>query len=127
MSTLGTVAFFEGRPEELALFKVLDRQVRKRWPRAEVLVQKTQIGYADPRPFLWVWLPPRRIKGRPEHYLVVTFGSTVPIESPRIVEKTRIRDQRWTHHVLVAKEHDIDRQLIAWIETSHIMSNPTRA
>ncbi len=127
MSAAGVAFFFEGQSEELALFKTLNRQVRERWPRAEVLVQKTQIRYADPRPFLWVWLPPRRIKGRPEHYLVITFGSTVPIETPGIVERTRIRDQRWTHHVLVAKEQDIDRQLIAWIETSHTMSNPTRA
>lgn len=127
MCAAGAHEFFGGCTAEYSLYEVLEKRARARWPELRVKVQKTQIRFSDPRPFLWVWLPIRSVKGRPDHYLVVTFGSTVPIEAPRIVEKTRIRDHRWTHHVLVAKAQDVDQQLIAWIEASHTMSNPTRA
>jgi len=34
----------------------------------------------------------------------------------------RIREYRWTHHVIVGREDEIDDSLMGWIDRSHALS-----
>ena len=67
-------------------------------------------------------LPIRRIKGRPEIYIIVSFGLSYRVDDPRIVEATEPYPNRWTHHVVVQSEREVDGQLIEWVRRAYIFS-----
>ena len=60
-----------------------------------------------------------KVKGRPEVYLIITFGLPCRLDSPRIAEAVEPYPSRWTHHVIVEKPADIDRQLLGWIDMAY--------
>lgn len=112
-------AFFGRMPPALPLYEAFAQRVRARLGDVGVRVQKTQITFRDRYAFAWAWLPPRRVRGRPDVYLVVSFGLDHRVSHPRIVEAVETRPRRWTHHVLVASEADVDDQLMDWIQQAH--------
>ena len=124
--TEAIAAFFERDPNVLDLFQALSREVLKRHPHARIQVQKSQLSFRGPRPFCAAWLPLRPgIKGRPEHYLVVSFGLDQQIRHPRLVETVEPYPGRWTHHTLLATIDDIDAELLGWIDLAFAWKNGT--
>lgn len=116
--------FFVSEPEALRLYQLLEEKVLGEWNTmkrspVEIKVQKTQITFKNPRSFASAWVPIHRVKNRPEHYIVVTFGLPVPLESPRITESAEIRPGRWTHHVIISKPEEVDEELMGWIQSSY--------
>lgn len=117
-------AFFACEPEVLPLFETLAEAIRQRHPATGVRVQASQISFRGPRPFCAAWLPIRRgIRGRPDHYLVVTFNLDREIVHPRLVETVEPYPGRWTHHTIVATTSDIDAALLGWIDLAHAWKN----
>lgn len=107
--------FFDGKPRELALYEHLCRRLLERWPGAEIRVQKTQISFYDGRLFACVSLTPVKRKARrPERFITVSFGLDHPLDDPRAVA-VRVRPNRYTHHVIVGDESEIDDRLLDWI------------
>lgn len=121
--TQDVLFFFDGRPAELSLYRRFAAAVLSRWPAAEVRVQKTQIGFYDRRLFACVSLTPvRRKADRPPHFVTVTFGLDCPLDNLRALA-VRVRENRWTHHVIVGDPNEIDHALMGWIEESHALSS----
>ncbi len=85
------------------------------FPDACVKVQKSQISFYGRHLFAAASLPVRRKKGWPEHCLMVTFGLGHQVDHPRIAVATEPYPHRWTHHVLVTREGEIDGQLLDWL------------
>ena len=111
--------FFDGRPAEYELYEAFSNEVLRRFPDAEIRVKKTQIGFYDRRLFACVSLTPvRRRAERPERFITVTFGLHAPLDNPRTLA-VRVRDDRWTHHVVVGSVAEIDGELMGWIGRSH--------
>ena len=108
--------FFDGHPAELALYEALFRAVEKVFPEGSVKVQKTQISFYGGRLFAAASLPIRRRKGWPEHCLVVTIGLDHRLDSPRVAVAVEPYPNRWTHHILVTREEQIDDELLGWLE-----------
>lgn len=106
--------FFDREPLALSLFELLYEQAMARWPSSTLRVQKTQITFSDPRGYLFASRPRRRGGG-----LMVTFGLSAPLQSPRLFAVANPAPGRYTHHVQVADPADIDEQLMQWIEWSH--------
>ena len=106
--------FFGGAPEGFALYAELERRILAAHPHVTVKVQKTQITFSDPRGYLFASRPRRRGGG-----LMVTFGLSAPLESPRLFAVANPAPGRYTHHVQVADPADIDGQLMQWIAWSH--------
>ncbi len=106
--------FFDREPLGLALFELLYEQAMTRWPSSTLRVQKTQITFSDPRGYLFASRPRRRGGG-----LMVTFGLSAPLKSPRLFAVANPAPGRYTHHVQVADPADIDGQLMQWIAWSH--------
>ena len=106
--------FFDREPLGLALFELLYEQAMARWPSSTLRVQKTQITFSDPRGYLFASRPRRRGGG-----LMVTFGLSAPLESPRLFAVANPAPGRYTHHVQVADPADIDGQLMQWIPWTH--------
>ena len=49
--------FFSGNPSLLPLFLRLSDFVASLYPSASLLVQKSQVSFRDPKPFLYAWRP----------------------------------------------------------------------
>ena len=118
--------FFDGRPLELALYQTLFRSMETAFPGASVRVQKTQISFYGRHLFAAVSLPVRRRKGWPEHCIVVTIGLSHRLESPRIAVAAEPYPNRWTHHVLVSGEEQIDGELLVWLKEAWAFSENKR-
>ena len=118
--------FFDGRPLELALYQTLFRSLETAFPEASVRVQKTQISFYGRHLFAAVSLPVRRRKGWPEHCIVVTNGLSHRLESPRIAVAVEPYPNRWTHHVLVSGEEQIDGELLVWLKEAWAFSENKR-
>lgn len=108
--------YFDGKPQELGLYEVLFAALEKAFPDASVKVQKTQISFYGKRLFAMASLPQRRKKDWPKMCLLVTFGLGYRKESPRIAVATEPYPGRWTHHVLVWREDQIDDELMDWLK-----------
>ena len=111
--------FFQGRPLELSLYQLLFRRMEERFPRASVRVQKSQISFYGRHLFGAASLPVRRKRDWPRECLVVTFGLDHRLDSPRVAVATEPYPRRWTHHVLVWEEGQIDGELMGWLQEAH--------
>lgn len=113
------LAFFEGKPLELRIYEELVQRLEEVIPEGEIRVQKSQISFYGNGLFAVASLPVRRKKEWPEHCLIVTFGLKERVDSPRIAMAVEPYPNRWTHHVLVAQEGEIDQQLLDWLQQAY--------
>ena len=111
--------FFDGKPTELALYQALERAMAARFPEASVKVQKSQISFYHRHLFAAASLPLRRRKEWPKECLLVTFGLSRQLPSPRIAVAVEPYPNRWTHHVVVAREEEIDGELLDWLAEAY--------
>ena len=111
--------FFDGKPTELALYQALERAMEARFPEASVKVQKSQISFYHRHLFAAASLPLRRRKEWPKECLLVTFGLSHRLSSPRIAVAVEPYPNRWTHHVVVAREEEIDGELLDWLAEAY--------
>lgn len=118
--------FFGGRPLELSLYETLFRRMETEFPDASVRVQKSQISFYGRHLFAAASLPVRRKKDWPEHCVVVTIGLSHRLESPRVAVATEPYPGRWTHHVLVSGEEQIDGELLEWLREAYAFSESKR-
>lgn len=115
--------FFDQMPEALPLYQKFEREVLSRVEDVHIKVQKTQITYSNRHVFACVsFAKVRKAKERPPVYIVVTFGLAYKKESPRIDIATEPYPNRWTHHVLVSEEEEIDGELLGWVEEAAAFS-----
>ena len=111
--------FFDGKPTELALYQALERAMAARFPEASVKVQKSQISFYHRHLFAAASLPLRRRKEWPRECLLVTFGLSRRLSSARIAVAVEPDPNRWTHHVVVAREEEIDGELLDWLAEAY--------
>ena len=111
--------FFDGRPAERALYQALVQAMEARFPETAVKVQKSQISFYHRHLFAAASLPLRRRKEWPKECLLVTFGLSRRLPSPRIAVAVEPYPNRWTHHVVVAREEEIDGELLDWLAEAY--------
>lgn len=115
--------FFDKSPAALPLYEAFERRVLAEIENVKIKVQKTQISFSNRRNFAFVsLLPVRRAKDRPETYITVTFGLAHRVDSPRIDAAVEPYPNRWTHHVTVASEEEIDEELMDWVKAAAAFS-----
>ena len=113
---------FARDPEMLPLYLVFEARVRKTCGDCRIRVQKTQVTFSNRYNFACASLPIRRKRDWPAHCLMVTFGLAHRVDSPRIAVAVEPYPNRWTHHVLVEREADIDGELMAWVREAYDFS-----
>lgn len=106
--------FFDRRPQALGLFELLYEHAMALWPESSLKVQKTQITFLDPRGYLFISLPRRR-----GGVLMVSFGLSEPLVSPRLFAVANPAPGRYTHHVQLSGPQELDEELWGWIARSH--------
>ena len=114
--------FFDGKPLEHSLYEALLQQLDAVFPDTSVKVQKSQISFYARHLFAAVSLPVRRRKSWPEHCLLVTFGPSHRLSAPRIAVATEPYPNRWTHHVVVDQEGQLDAELLGWLREAYVFA-----
>ena len=118
--------FFDGKPLELALYEALFRHLETELSDASVKVQKSQISFYGRHLFGAASLPVRRKKNWPEHCIVVTIGLPHQLRSPRVAVAVEPYPGRWTHHVLISQEEQIDEELMGWLREAYEFAESKR-
>lgn len=124
--TADLLFFFDGKPRELALYQHLETQMELLVPETSVKVQKSQISFYGRHLFAAASLPLRRRKTWPEECILVTFGLGYRLDSPRIAAAAEPYPGRWTHHVVVSQEEQVDGELLDWIREAYAFSQSKR-
>ena len=109
--------FFNEKSATLPLYEAFAQRIFAEIDNVTVKVQKTQISFSNKHNFAFVsFLPARKAKDRPKTHITVTFGLRYKKESPRIDAASEPYPNRWTHHMLIASEEEIDDELMGWIK-----------
>lgn len=108
--------FFNDMPAALPFYEALAQKLRA-LPGVTVKVQKSQITFRARYGFAFVSL--RRIKGCPKVFIIVTFGLDHRLDSPRIALAVEPYPNRWTHHLIVTDEAQIDAELMGWLRAAY--------
>ena len=109
--------FFDSKQQALPLYISFRVAVSERVPDVRIEVKKTQISFFKRYMFAAVsFTPVRKAKDRPDPFLTITFGLPYRKESARIDIATEPYPNRWTHHVMIGTEEEIDEELISWIQ-----------
>ena len=115
--------FFNRMPAALPLYEQFERRIFAELEGVTVKVQKTQIAFVNRHLFACVsFARVRKKKDCPNPYLVITFGLDRKVESPRIDVATEPYPNRWTHHVLISREEEIDDELMGWVKEAAVFS-----
>lgn len=117
------VSLFIRDPRRIELYQAIERAILDRWDDVTVTVHKTQVSFTARYGFAFVSPPFRKVAGRADLYVILSFGLDHRIESPRIVETAHPRENRWTHHVLIASAEEIDGQILDWLDQAHEFGN----
>ena len=119
--------FFGEHMEALPMYERLENAILTQIPDVKIKVAKTQITFANKRGFAFVSFNPcRRSKDRPAVWMTVTFGLGYRKDSPRIDVATQPYPGRWTSHVPVWEEEQIDSELMDWLREAYIFSESKR-
>jgi len=122
-----TFRFFQGHEAALPVYIGFEEWIRTEFPDVKIMVSKTQISFSNRRGFAYVsFLPVRKKKDRPEHYITVTFGLGERKISSRIDASTEPYPNRWTHHLMVTSLEEIDDELMEWIREAAAFSDNKR-
>ncbi|HCP15441.1 MAG TPA: hypothetical protein DIT32_06745 [Peptococcaceae bacterium] len=115
-------AFFAEQPEAALLYEAIKAKLRTYFNDATIKVTKSQIAFASKRNFAFVWLPMRKMKHRPEVYIILSFGLDHRIQSPRIEEAVEAYPCRWTHHMIIQDPAELDGEVMDWLQQAYAFS-----
>ena len=108
--------FFDVKPAALSLYRAFWDSVTAGRPDVRIEAKKTQISFFSRYMFAAVsFAPVRKAKDRPEPFLTITFSLPYRKESVRIDAAAQPYPGRWTHHVMIGTEEEIDGELLSWI------------
>ena len=106
---------FSGKEREPELYHQAFAKMEQAFPQARVKVGKSQVSFYGKHLFAAFSPPVRRKKDWPEHFLLVTFGLGKPLASPRAAVVVEFYPGRFTHHVLVEREEELDEELFSFL------------
>ena len=115
--------FFAADEGTLALSRSLLLDALEWWPEAVVVTQKTQVGLSDPRPFCALY-PPRKAADRKTHALGLSLFLPYAPESERIAMAVEAYPGRFTCHMVVGSEAELDEELWTWLAEARQFRNP---
>ena len=108
--------YFNDHMDALPLYERLEGLILEQILDVKIKVSKTQISFSNKRGFAFVSFNPcRKVNDRPDVWMTVTFGLSYRKDSPRIDAATDPYPNRWTHHIMVGSEEEIDAELMGWI------------
>ena len=105
--------FFASQPAAWPLYETLNQRMEQVCPPFTVQVHKTQITFRARYGFASVSL--RRMKGCPPVFFIPSFGLPYAISSQRLAMVVEPYPQRFTHHMLISREDQLDEEVMEWL------------
>jgi hypothetical protein len=105
--------FFAGHDESRRLFDRVREVVTSVGP-ARVRVTKSQVAFRRRTGFAFVWMPGQYL-GATEAPLVLTVGLRRRDDSPRWKQVVEPSPGRFTHHLELRAESEVDAEVRAWL------------
>ena len=122
-----TLLFFDSRPAALPLLEALEAGLFERFPTAQKRVQKTQISYFHRHVFACVSFARVKRKAElPEVWFTLTLGLPYPLGSARAAAKSEVYPGRWTTHIVIGSEAELDEELFSWLDQAYAFSESKR-
>jgi len=107
--------FFRGREDSRRLFDAVSREI-DRLGDTMVRVSKSQVAFRRKKNLAVVWIPGRYLTNRPTAPLVLALSFPNRDPSPRWKEITEVGPRRFTHHLELYREGEIDDQVRNWLQ-----------
>ena len=86
-------------------------------------MQKTQITYFHRHVFACISFARVKRKAElPESWLTLTLGLPCPLQSERVAVKTEPYPGRWTTHIVLGSEKELDEELLSWLDRAYDFS-----
>ena len=123
MMSTDELLFWDRWPQLLPLYELLRERLMSAYPEMKIKVSKSQISFYNRHMFAMASPPVRRRKTWPKEFMMVSFGLSYQIDSPRIAMSVEAYPNRWTHHVIVESPEDIDGTLLGWIHEAYLFSD----
>lgn len=114
-------SFFTNQNNHISLFLAIERIISSIGP-ATVEIQKSQISFGTQTKFAWLWLPQPGIKKHPENSMILTFSVGRKLKSKRIAESVEPYPGRWTHHVVIQNEGDLNKEVFTFLCEAYMFS-----
>ena len=108
--TAEVLAFFKGSPRQLSLFEAAEAAIFS-CGESTMEVKKTQISWGNPLKFAFLSL----LGGD----VILTFGLSRRVDHPKIFQAVEPYPGRWTHHVRLREEADLDETARAWLREAY--------
>ncbi|MDI9505175.1 MAG: DUF5655 domain-containing protein [Bacillota bacterium] len=113
------MGFFDGKPGALDLYLAFEKVLYVRFPQTRARVQKTQISFSNR--YVFACISFLRVKKKallPDPYIVLTLGLPCPLASPRVEACTQPYPGRWTAHIVLGSEGELDDELMGLVEAA---------
>lgn len=112
--------FFDGHMAAVPLYEVFAGELLWRFPSTSMRVQKTQITFSNRHVYACVSFARVKKKAElPEPYLVITLGLPYALASDRVAVKTEPYPGRWTTHLVVGAQAELDDELWEWVRQAY--------
>ena len=108
--------FFDGHMTAIPLYEAFAGTLLERFPATSIRVQKTQITFSNRHVYACVSLARVKKKAElPDPYIVITLGLPYALGSGRVAVKTEPYPGRWTTHIVVGTQAELDAELWEWV------------
>lgn len=107
-------AFLSKKPEALPGAMAFLLGALERWPSAQVVTQKSQVGLRDPRPFCALTLPGKHVKGHPTPGAQLSLFLPRPLETDLLILAVEAYPGRFTNHLALPEPDGFCEELWAW-------------
>ncbi len=115
-----TMLFFDGHQEVFPIYESFENMLFYLYPQTKMKVQKTQITFSNRHVFACVsFMRPKKKSELPASYFVLTLGLSYPLESERVAAKTEPYPGRWTTHIVISDESELNQELLEWVKQAY--------
>ena len=108
---------FAGWDESRRIFEALRARIEAMGP-VKVRVTRIRVAFQQCRAFAWAWVPDRYLRGR-HAPLVLTLSLQHRDPSGRWKEVVEPAPGRFTHHLELHSEGEVDDELCGWLREAH--------
>lgn len=106
--------FMSRKPEAAPAAMAFLTGVLERWPEAEIVTQKSQVGVRCPRPFCALWAPGKHVRGRATPGAALSLFLPRPLQTERLIMAVEPYPGRFTNHLILSGPEDADGDLWFW-------------
>ncbi len=118
--TQDELLFLGSRPGVIPTYEALAEKIFASYPDTKIKVSKSQISFCNRHLYACVsFARAKKKKELPENWFVLTLGLNYPLESSRVAVKTEPYPGRWTTHIVISSQEDLDEELFAWIDQAY--------